>query len=231
MTRLPFLISVPHAGLEVPLEVEQFNLLSPAQIARDGDEQAAEIYLPLQDRVGALVTTGVARAFVDANRPPDDRGRDGVVKTHTTWDEPIYREPLAEHLVDELLRRYWRPYHDRLADLAGTDLLLGIDCHTMAAAAPPIAPRPGVPRPAICLSDAGRTCPGHLFRLLADILRSTFGHKVSINDPFRGGHIIRSHAREMPWVQLELSRSDFLPVAKKCESVLASLERFSREVA
>ena len=81
---LPLLLSVPHAGVEVPAEAEAHCILTPAQIAADGDEGAAEIYA-LADKVEGHITTHVARAIVDLNRAPDDFGPDGVVKTRTCW--------------------------------------------------------------------------------------------------------------------------------------------------
>ena len=78
---LPFLVSVPHAGLSVPPEVEGLCILEEQDIIEDGDEGAAEIYYPLKDQVTAFVFTDIARAIVDMNRREDDRTKDGVVKT------------------------------------------------------------------------------------------------------------------------------------------------------
>jgi len=228
--RLPFLVSVPHAGLEVPPEVADRTVLDPPDIARDGDEEAGDIYLPLQDHVRSLVTTSVARAFVDVNRPEDDRGPDGVVKTVTVWQEPVYDGALPEDLVQRLIRLYHRPYHDRLTDLADSGVVLGLDCHTMAADAPPIARRPGQPRPDLCLSNADGTCPPRLLQHAADRLEDAFATRVALNDPFQGGYIVRAHARELPWLQLEIKRGTFATVAEKRDRVLAALVQLAREL-
>lgn len=230
MTRLPILVSVPHAGLDVPPEVEDRVVLGPREIARDGDEQAGEIYLPLKDHVHALVTTAIARAFVDVNRPPDDLRPDGVVKTETCWQVPIYREPLPADLVSELLRCYYHPYHERLTELATAEVVLGVDCHTMAAEAPPIAPRPGERRPEICLGNDDGSCPERWLNELAAAFEEAFDLPVAVNRPFAGGHIIRAHADELPWVQLELSRAAFLSPADKGERVLDALAVFSGRI-
>ena len=71
--KLPFLLSVPHAGLTVPTEVEEICILSEEDIIKDGDEGAAQIYLPLENHVSALVTTDIARAILDMNRSQEDR--------------------------------------------------------------------------------------------------------------------------------------------------------------
>ena len=222
-TPLPILISVPHAGLRVPPEVAPGCLLAPAEIAADGDEHAAAIY-DIAAAVEHFVTTDVARAVVDLNRAEDDRRPDGVVKTRTCFDAPVWREPLAEEVVEALIARHHRPYHARLAELAGRGVRLGVDCHTMLAVGPPIGPGPGLERPRVCLGNAGFTCPRGWMDCLARSFREWFGPRVTVNEPFPGGFITRSHAAEMPWVQLELSRAPFASDADKRRRVLSALE-------
>ncbi len=224
--RLPILLSVPHAGLEVPPAVAAACVLTPEQIERDGDEGARRIYA-LESDVAAFVTTGVARAIVDMNRPETDRRRDGVIKTHTCWDEPIWSAYPSEDLIGLILDRYWRPYHRALTGRAAA-AALGVDCHTMAAVAPPTGPDPGGERPAICLSNADGTCPQAWFLGLVHCLEEAFGLPVARNTPFQGGHIIRAHACEIPWVQLELSRASFLDLEEKRTRVIAALEAWCR---
>ena len=89
---LPLLLSVPHAGLRVPPEVQAICTLSEADIIKDGDEFAREIYAPLETEVAAFLTTDIARAVVDLNRAEDDFHKDGVIKRHTCWDVPVYRD-------------------------------------------------------------------------------------------------------------------------------------------
>lgn len=221
--KLPLLLSVPHAGLNVPPEVEDCCLLTRRQIIEDSDEGAAAIYWPLQEQVAALLSTDVARAIVDLNRAESDRRRDGVIKTHTCWNVPVYRQFPSEKTIETLLDKYHRPYHRRLSGLAGRGFALGIDCHTMAAVGPPAGPLAGEERPALCLSNAMGTCPREWFLALAECLELAFGWAASLNYPFAGGYIIRRHSGEMPWVQLELSRAPFMADAAKGASVLQAL--------
>ena len=220
---LPLLVSVPHAGIEIPELIAPYLIISEEEIVRDGDEQAAEIYWPLEDAVAAFVTTRVARIAVDMNRTEDDRRPDGVVKTHSCWEVPVYREFPPNDVIEQLLSRYYRPYHAELTARAGRGVRLGVDCHTMAAVGPPIGPDPGETRPAACLSNGDGTCPQDWIESLARCFQDALGHPVAINHPFRGGYITRSHAAEMPWVQLELSRGDFLNVHEKRNAVWAAL--------
>jgi N-formylglutamate amidohydrolase len=219
---LPLLISVPHAGSQVPPEVEHLNLLTKEQIVKDGDEGAHEIY-DLQAEVAAFVTTDKARAFIDMNRPEEDRSSDGVVKTETIFQEKIYSSPIPEKHIHQLITRYYHPYHRKLSRLS-EGVLLGIDCHTMAAEAPPINIDAGTTRPLICLSIADSSCPEDWTGLMAECLEKAFGSTVSINNPFKGGHIIRSHAGELPWLQLELSRAEIITKEDKRRKILTAFQ-------
>jgi formiminoglutamase len=223
---LPILISLPHAGLLVPESLQSNCLLSREQIIEDGDEFAFEIYTPLKDKVAAFVTTDIARAVLDMNRQESDLRKDGVVKTHTCWDIPIWRSPLDETMRQHLLERYHRPYHRQLTELPRrSDLILAIDCHTMSAYGPPVAPDPGVERPQVCLGNAGgQTCPVEWMEILKSSFQAYFSGDVMLNQPFSGGYITRYHGDEMPWVQLELSRGDFASPTEKHSMIFAALK-------
>ncbi|MFC1822637.1 N-formylglutamate amidohydrolase [Thermodesulfobacteriota bacterium] len=228
--RLPILLSVPHAGVKIPSEVEDICMLSEEDVIKDGDEGAAEIYLPLKSSVAAMVTTDIARAIVDMNRGEDDRRKDGIIKTHTCWDVPIYKEPPSEKTVQSLIEQYHHPYHRELTQLSA-EVKLGIDCHTMAAKGPPVGPDPGVERPHICLSNAAGTCPAEWIASLAACLEKAFKTKVSINHPFKGGYIIRSHAKELPWIQLEFSRADFASNEEKNRQMYEALKNLNNKMS
>ena len=232
---LPLLLSVPHAGLVVPEEAAPYCRLSHEEIVADGDVGAAEIY-DLEDHVARFITTDVARAIVDLNRAADDRRADGVVKTHTCWNVPVYEPPPPLEALETLLAKYYHPYHDRLREamresMQAGDVRLCVDCHTMAAEAPPIGPEPGSPRPKVCLGDAnGTTLPLGWMDLLADCFRRGCEGAVTVNNPFSGGYITRTHGKAMPWVQVELSRGPFMTNAEKRGLVRTTLTAFCDEV-
>jgi len=220
--RLPILVSLPHAGLEVPPEVAGLLAIGPEELRQDSDEGAAEIYTPLAELAVELVSTPIARAIVDVNRAATDRRPIGAIKGHTFWKKPVFRAPLPDALRALLLAAYHAPYHARLASLAPR-AALGLDCHTMAAEAPPVGPRPGQRRPRACLGNGGVTLPGNWLRLMAEALGRHLGTRVALNRPFPGGHITRSRPGGIPWVQLELSREPWLSLEQKAAAVRAAL--------
>ena len=222
--KLPILISVPHAGFEIPSEVKTHNLLTQEEIICDGDEGASEIYA-IESHVQAYVTTDIARAFVDVNRSANDRGQDGVVKTHTCWDVPIYIGQLPEDLMQTMIRKYYQPYHEKLTYFA-SDVKFGIDCHTMSDIAPPVSPDPGQKRPSVCLSNADRAFSVDWLKIMRDCFQQSFEVEVSLNQPFKGGYIIQAHASEIPWVQVEISRTNNLDNEEKKKKFLDTIEKF-----
>lgn len=228
MTVLPLALSVPHAGLVTPPELVSLSVLTAVEVVADGDEGAAEIYFPLRSAVAVFETSEVARAFVDLNRAADDIRKDGVIKTHTCWDVPIYRRTPDDTLVRELLEHYHAPYHARLSRFAERDdIVLAIDCHTMAEFGPPVGPDPGVRRPLICLGNAhGASCPNAWALGLREELETAFGEDVTLNEPFSGGYITRFHGREMPWIQLEFSRSARFTNTQKSSYLMSALTRW-----
>lgn len=215
---LPILLSIPHGGTETPPEVADRVIASPAEIFDDGDAFTREIY-DLGEGVAHVQSARIARAFVDLNRAEDDRppaNPDGVVKTATCFDRPVYSNPLDDETTGELLARYHRPYHEGLESAArSAGAVLALDCHSMAALPPPVAPDAGQPRPLFCLSNReGATCDEErlqeLGRRIADAFECPPG-EVALNRPFKGGYITRLHGRRpLPWIQVEMNRSLYL---------------------
>lgn len=226
MQQLPLVLSVPHAGMLVPSEVIELCQLSGKEIEADSDGGAAEIYA-LQDHVPCFVTTPVARAIVDLNRARDDFRVDGVIKTRTCWDIPIYRRSLTRDEIEHLLVTYYDPYHRELEERFTPEVRLGVDCHTMAGSGPPHGPDSGQKRPAVCLgNNLGRSMPSEWTVDLQRCLSESMQEVVTINQPFSGGYITRRHGGPRPWVQLELNRDLPYSYSVQRERVLAGLTEF-----
>lgn len=216
--RLPFLLSIPHGGLCVPECVADRIAIDQTGILEDADCFTPEIY-DLSEQVAAVVRADVARAIVDLNRdvsemPPDFP--DGVIKSMTCCGKPVYRQGCfpGPALVDELLAKYYRPYHETL-NRRQAEAVIGFDCHSMASKGPPLGPDPGQPRPVVNLGNVhGRSCEMRVLELLADCFRDVFKldqTDISLNAPFAGGYITRTYGmHEIRWIQIELNRSLYL---------------------
>lgn len=231
-------MSIPHGGSREPPELAGRVAASRAGVLDDSDAFTAEIYgLRRGAEAEEVVSAGIARAFVDPNRPPAEsppEAPDGATKSETCFGEALYRrgaEPGAA-LRGRLIERYHAGYHAALrAALSNPRLRLCVDCHSMAAEAPPrhSPDGAGAPRPAFCLSDgaaaaggAPPSCPRPDLERLASCIASSFGvgrGGVRINDPFGGGYIVRTYGAAAaaaaaggapPWVQIEMNRSLYL---------------------
>jgi N-formylglutamate amidohydrolase len=106
----------------------------------------------------------------------------------------------------------------------------------MAAVGPPVGPDPGAKRPHVCLGSGSRNgnrdavkLPQEWIGYLLDSFRAAFGDTVTVNQPFAGGYITRSHGRERPWVQIELCRAAFMSNAEKRYGVLQALTDFCQK--
>lgn len=229
MKSLPLLISVPHAGLSIPKEVEKLSILTREDIHKDSDGGAGTIYNQLKGHVAAFVTTSIARAFVDLNRACDDMRKDGVIKTHTCWDVPVYSSSLPEPVVKKLIKKYYTPYHKQLDHHSkDKNIILGVDCHTMAETGPPVGPDPFLKRPFINLGDLDHTsCPKNWTDKLFECFSLQFGDNIQVNKPFKGGWITRRHSKTMPWIQLEISREPFCSDPDKGKKVLKALNMWA----
>jgi N-formylglutamate amidohydrolase len=76
----------------------------------------------------------------------------------------------------------------------------------------------------VCLGDgSGEACPKEWAELMRDCLARYFPGEVTLNQPFAGGYITRCHGAEMPWLQLELSRTTELDDADKRRRVRQAL--------
>jgi formiminoglutamase len=220
MSVLPILLSIPHGGSRVPKELRHRVCITPQDLFVDGDACTSDIF-DLGDDVQRVIKTDVARAFVDLNRPPDERPLhhpDGVVKTATCFQQPIFKpghEPGSE-LTGLLIERYHAPYHARLKEAtAEPGVRLALDCHSMLPSAPPVENNRGEPRPLFCLSNRdGATAPPALLGELAASIASAFevqSERIGLNDPFKGGYIIKRHGgSRLPWIQVEMNRCLYL---------------------
>jgi formiminoglutamase len=225
MKKIPLLISIPHGGTETPVELSGRIRIRRKDLFDDMDPYTREIY-DIGPRAAKIIAAAVARAFIDLNRSTDDlppRNPDGIIKSMTCYKRPVYiigKEP-ADNLRQELIRRYYLPYHREIRETIGRDkkIQFALDCHSMAAEPPPIAPdadeKGKNKRPLICLGNVhGKSCDMGIVEKLAACFCKAFSldqEDVSLNQPFAGGYITRTYGNKpAPWIQVEMNRSLYL---------------------
>jgi formiminoglutamase len=220
MQRLPFALSIPHGGVETPKELLGLVVATLDDQREDIDHLTREIFGVPEGMVGAQITFGTARTFVDLNRSPDQVGPDfpdGVVKSLTHTDRPVFSSFPDKELVEQLLDRLYRPYHQALAALlADPEIVLILDCHSMAPYGLSVSPdQPGQPRPLINLGHrGGLSAPLAMVQELRAAMAEVYeipAEAIAIDRPFTGGYITKSyHSATSFAIQIEFNRAFYL---------------------
>ena len=96
----------------------------------------------------------------------------------------------------------------------------------MSAVGPPVSPDPGRERPLVCVSNGDGTCPQEWIIGLANCFGTVFTEKITVNTPYQGGYITRTHAAEMPWLQVEIFQTRAYSNDFKKNCLLEELQRF-----
>lgn len=250
---LPLVISIPHCGTEVPVDIAKGLALSPSQVAESEDVGTREVFAGLP--VLAIQAARWSRLVVDLNRDPHDLGSRGVIARADYFGRTVFK-PGFEPDRAETMRRvksYHQPYHDQLSqNLTHAKPRLLLDCHSMDAVGPADAPDPGERRAQVSLGNNGNqdgecdsaksetTCPAELLRGFAAALRAQ-GFSVSLNRPYAGGFITRHYGaalrkQDKAAMQIELNkdlvltsegRPDPLKAARTSKALLAALRSLS----
>ena len=219
----PLLVSMPHAGTHVP-ERLAVRMNDGARTVPDTDWHVDRLYDFLGDLGASVIQATHSRYVVDLNRPPDSAplypgaANTGLCPTEQFDGAPVYRPGQApeDAEVQERLKLFWRPYHDRLsAELQALKARHGIvllyEAHTI---------RSRVPRlfdgrlPDINLGTAdGASAATDLAALLLATAETSDRYSSVLNGRFKGGYITRHYGRPAEGihaVQLELTQLTYM---------------------
>ena len=244
--RLPMLVSMPHAGTDIPDEVAAS--LAPCAAARaDTDWHLPELYGFLEEMGISTISARWSRYLIDLNRPPEDTnlypGLDttGLCPLDTFGRERLYRDGMepdgAE--VQRRLARYWQPYHaqlraelDRLKAEHGRVVLW--EAHSIASV---------VPRffdgklPDLNFGTAeGKSCAPGLEAAVLDVARAQERFSIALNGRFKGGHITRHYGQPASGVHaIQLEKCQYLymneaPPFEYRPAVAATLQPLLRDM-
>ncbi|MFO0219067.1 MAG: N-formylglutamate amidohydrolase, partial [Planctomycetota bacterium] len=149
---LPLLVSIPHAGTDLPDGFAE-RLTDSARRLPDTDWFVDRLYdLPLL-REASMIVARTSRYVVDLNRPPGDeslypgQSTTGLCPLVQFDGKPIYL-PGAEPDAAEIAGRvetYWQPYHTAIANelerlRARHSRVLIFDAHSIASEVPRLFP-------------------------------------------------------------------------------------------
>ncbi|MCB9946256.1 MAG: N-formylglutamate amidohydrolase [Rhodospirillaceae bacterium] len=234
---LPLVFESPHSGTGLPGDFD--TRLGAEDLAWTADSHVEQLFAAAPETGATLIAALFARAYVDVNRAPDDIDAGMLAEpwpaplrptTKTgngyglIWrycrgaGSPIYDRPLTVAEVQARIGRYWRPYHDHLADTLASlyrrfGLVWHVSCHSMKSMGDDTAPGGARPRPDITLGDRhGRSCDGEVVSMLQGAFRER-GYGVTVNDPFSGAYLVDAHGHPGQGrhsVQIEINRALYM---------------------
>ena len=119
----PLLVSLPHVGTRIP-DDQQPRYVERAMAVEDTDWHLERVYGFAREMGASLIVPRMSRYVIDLNRPPENTpmypgaNNTELCPTRFFTGDPLYRDGLEPDAaeVERRVQRYWRPYHDALAN-------------------------------------------------------------------------------------------------------------------
>ena len=224
--RVPLLVSMPHLGTHIPLDI-QSGLVPQALQVEDTDWHLDQLYNFLGDIGASVLMPSTSRYVIDLNRPPDDApmypgaSNTELCPTHFFSGAPLYH-PGSEPTPQERQRRrvtYWQPYHDALAaELARLKAAHGYallwDAHSIRSQIPWLF-EGRLPDLSIGTASGASADPTITDAVMQACARHPQFSSVA-NGRFKGGYITRHYgqpAQHVHAIQLEMCQSLYMQEA------------------
>ncbi|GAB3626475.1 N-formylglutamate amidohydrolase [Pandoraea terrae] len=223
----PLLISIPHAGTQLPAEIAR-RMAPIAAHLDDTDWHLPRLYAFAAELGASILVPANSRYVIDLNRPPNDenlypgRSTTGLCPVDTFEGTPLYAAGAQPDDAERAARLavYWQPYHsalqgelERLRAEHGVALLW--EAHSI---------RSVIPRlfdgrlPDLNLGTAdGAACGAGIGETLRDIAARHDGYSAVLNGRFKGGYITRAYgkpAENIHAVQLEMTQCAYMEEAR-----------------
>lgn len=229
----PLIVSIPHAGTDIPAEVKS-ALVSPWLGRKDADWHVDRLYDFAAGLGATIVATAISRSVVDVNRDPSGASLyPGQATTElcptTTFDgEPLWRKAPDEAEVARRVDTYFRPYHAALeAEIARLraphPVVVLYEAHSIRSVVPRLF-EGELPQFNIG-TNSGKSCAPELAEAVAQAcsgegrsaeltrLRPPPEHSVVVDGRFKGGWTTRHYGRPeqgVHAVQMELAMRGYL---------------------
>lgn len=212
--RLPFVVSIPHSGIELPETVR--SCMHDTLSLTGTDWLLPELYDFLSDQEITVIRAPFSRYLIDVNRNPAagaGGGYSSMIYQKTPDGQRIYTRPLSPAAAAERYYSYYQPYHRALSRLIDAKLtqhpkVYHLDLHSFAENF-----TPDMGDEDLILSDRNHLTANRKTLLqLADCFRAQ-GFSLSCNST-RGGHTILQYHRKyrsaIECIQLELRQRCYL---------------------
>lgn len=220
----PLIISIPHAGLEVPQDIEK-RLTPVARTLPDTDFHVDTLYADfITAHDATAIKANFSRYVIDMNRAPDDaplypgQAKIPLCPDKTFAGAYLYTDekPVTAEEQQHRLETYWQPYHDALAaQIARIKTIHGYallyDAHSI---------RSAVPRlfdgqlPDLNLGTVnGQSCDTDRQAAAFTTAQNNPAFTSVLNGRFIGGYITRHYGNpqnNIHALQMELAQSTYM---------------------
>lgn len=228
--KLPFLIIIPHSGLNIPEELFGYENVSPLNIFFESDAGAESIFTA-DDYALKTISSKVSKIFVDMDREYkllSPVTPDGVIKSRTSMNREVFKKDCYpdEIAISNILNRYYFPFHELIRNsIKDMKFKAIIECHTHMPVGPANSQDKGMPRPLVITgytvdTDSGvkQTAPVDMALELASSVAKVLSKEgETVSDIFRvsdhdyKGFIMKNYSLAgIPVLNLSISRSLFL---------------------
>ncbi len=218
----PLLISVPHDGRQVPLDIAA-GMTKIGRAIPDTDWNVNRLYTFAGELGASVLAANYSRYVVDLNRSASDEAlyagqvSTGLCPAASFAGEPLYlpgKQP-DEHEKQARIKAYWRPYHEKLsATLADIKARFGYallwDAHSIPGELPLLFP--GRLPDLNIGTNGGKSCKGEMEAAVA-VAAEASSYSSVLNGRFKGGYITRQYGQpdqDVHAVQLELAQRCYM---------------------
>lgn len=239
---LPFFVTLPHSGEDVPVEAAWLHSLESQTLMRDVDRYVDKLYEPvIRSEALPYVITQWHRYVVDLNRRADEfdassvqgashpvgRFPKGLHWSMTTQNEVLITQPMSMELHQLFLDRYYQPFHEKVQEIraqlkSSAGIVYHLDLHSMPSKGTAMHPDPGQTRADVVISDFHGTSSVSSFRDIVLEAYQNAGFVVAYNWPYVGGGITQMYGQPKSGfhtIQVELNRSLYMDeVSQKMNS-------------
>lgn len=218
----PLLLSVPHAGTDIPVDMED-RLVSRELAISDADWHMDRVYAFASEFDATVIRTSISRTVIDVNRDPSGaslypgQATTDLVPTLTFDGVPLYKAG-QEPDPNEVARRraaYFDPYHAALRNeltrlRALHPRVVLFDCHSIRSVAPRLF------EGELPVFNIGTNNGASAEPALTELIRrlcAESGETLVVNGRFRGGWITRRYGQPSEGVhavQMELAQRIYM---------------------
>lgn len=204
----PIVVSIPHSGTFIPDRMKEKlceNVLLPNM-----DWYLEKLYSFLKDLGITTIINNTSRYVIDVNRKIEEKKTDSYSENYvylkTTFNDNMYKSLPTETEIQDRIKLYYNPYHQKLNDLIKEKekqfkKFFLIDLHSFGR---------DLKVDIVLGNKTGESSSNSFFLNIQRMLES-IGFQIALNTPYSGGYIIKEYSSNtVETVQIELNYQKYI---------------------